>query len=236
VSLVRGLASRLTNIAAHPARCAAAAALALAVAGPTLLRGQEPEPDRLAKLDISSHYAINVLMDSANVEGLPAKALRSKAYEGIAKKADGRQIVAAVRRELIALRVARVQLGDVDDEELMAAADVVQAGGKPAQLSAFKPRIKNRSDLQALTIWASLMARGVPTEDASSAISKLWQDGADDATFQSLWNNVQSDILRGLNPGTAFQNRIREAPAPSRTPPSKGQPPEGQQGVREGSE
>jgi hypothetical protein len=78
------------------------------------------------------------------------------------------------------------------------------------------------------------MARGVPTEDASSAISKLWQDGADDATFVSLWNNVQSDILRGLNPGTALQNRIREAPSSGRAPPSKGQPPEGQE--REGSE
>ena len=232
MTFARGLAARLTNVA-HPARCAATAALALAVAAPMLLRAQDPEPDRLAKLDVGSRYSITLLVDSANTEGLPSKALRSKAYEGIAKKADGRQIVAAVRRELIALRVARVQLGDVDDEELMAAADVVVAGGRPTQLSAFRPRVKNRSDLQALTIWASLMSRGVPTEDASSAISKLWQDGADDATFQSLWNNVQSDILRGLNPGTALQNRIREAPAPGRAPPSK--PPEGQQ-EREGSE
>jgi hypothetical protein len=157
--------------------------------------------------------------------------LRLKAYEGIAKKADGRQIVAAVRRELIALRVARAQLGDVDDDELAAGAAVIEAGAKPTQLTVFRARIKNRSDLQAFTTWASLMFRGVPAEDASSAISKLWQDGADDATFVSLWNNVQSDILRGLNPGTALQNRIREAPSSGRAPPSK--PPEGQE--REGS-
>ena len=95
------------------------------------------------------------------------------------------------------------------------------------QLSQFRTRVKNRSDLQALTIWAALMARGVPTEDASSAISNLWRDGADDATFVSLYNSVQSDILRGLNPGTALQNRIRETPG--RAPPNKGTPPEGQQ-------
>jgi len=232
VTFAHGLASRMSLVAARHARCAAAAALALAVAAPTLLSAQDAEPDRLARLDISSKYAIQLLIDSANTEGLPSRALRSKAYEGIAKKADGRQIVAAVRRELIALRVARTQLGDVDDDELMAAAAVIEAGAKPAQLSTFRPRVKNRSDLQAFTIWASLIWRGVPTEDASSAISKLWQDGADDATFVSLWNNVQSDILRGLNPGTALQNRIREAPG--RAPPSKGPPPEGQQ-EREGS-
>ncbi len=227
MSLVRGLASFKTGVVARAARCTAAAALALAVAAPAVTRAQDPEPDRLARLDVGSRYPIQLLMDSANTEGLPVKALRSKAYEGIAKKADGRQIVAAVRRELIALRVARVQLGDVDDEELMAAAAVVEGGAKPTQLSSFRARVKNRTDLEAFTIWASLMARGVPIEDASSAISKLWQDGAEDATFLSLWNNVQSDILKGLNPGTALQNRIREAPG--RTPPSKGQPPEGQQ-------
>jgi hypothetical protein len=228
VTFVRGLATRMTDVVARHARRSAAVALALAAAAPIVVRAQQdPEPDRLARLDVGSRYNIQLMMDSAGTEGLPAKALRSKAYEGMSKKADGRQIVAAVRRELIALRIARVQLGDVDDEELMAAAAVVEAGGKPTQLSAFRSRAKNRSDLEAFTIWASLMARGVPIEDASSAISKLWQDGADDATFVSLWNNVQSDILRGLNPGTALQNRIREAPG--RTPPSKGQPPEGQQ-------
>ncbi len=228
MTFARGLVSRVgfrtTNVAA---------ALALAVAAPTLLRGQSAEPDRISRLDVGSSYAITLLIDSANTEGLPGRMLRLKAYEGIAKKADGRQIVAAVRRELIALRVARAQLGDVDDDELAAAAAVVEAGAKPTQLTVFRARIKNRSDLQAFTTWASLMARGVPTEDASSAISKLWQDGADDATFVSLWNNVQSDILRGLNPGTALQNRIREAPSSGRAPPSKGQPPEGQE--REGS-
>jgi hypothetical protein len=221
--VTRGFVSRL--ILVRPARLGVAAALALAAAVP--LRAQESEPDRLARLDVGSRYAFELLVDSANSEGLPVRPLRLKAYEGISKKADGRQIVAAVRRELLALRIARLQLGDVDDQELEAAAAVVEAGAKPAQISLFRTRVNNRSDLQALTIWAALMARGVPTEDASSAISNLWRDGADDATFVSLYNSVQSDILRGLNPGTALQNRIRETPG--RAPPNKGTPPEGQQ-------
>ena len=66
-------------------------------------------------------------------------------------------------------------------------------------------------------MWADLISRGVPGEDASTAIAKLWQDGADDVTFHRLWNDVQADISQGLNPGAALSNRIRESP--TRAPP-----------------
>jgi hypothetical protein len=69
----------------------------------------------------------------------------------------------------------------------------------------------------------------VPSEDAFSAITKLWQDGADDETFYSLWTNVQADISQGLNPGTALQNRIREAPGRA-TQSGTVKPPEGAAG------
>ena len=109
---------------------------------------------------------------------------------------------------------------------MIAAAAVLEAGAKPAQLAVFRVRHKDRNDLAAFTYWADLITRGVPSEDASSAITKLWQDGADDVTFYSLWKSVQSDILQGLNPGAALQNRIRESPG--RGPTSK-TPPEGPQ-------
>jgi hypothetical protein len=201
-------------------------AATFAVCAATTLRAQDTEPDRLAKLDQNCRITIQILIDSAEVAGLPARALRSIALEGVSKKADCKAIIAADRQELALLRTARATLGPVDPEELTAAAAVLRAGAKPAQLASFRVRQKGRSDLQAFTIWADLITRGVPSEDASSAITKLWEDGADDATFVSLWNNVQSDILRGLNPGTALQNRIRETPG--RPPATKG-PPEGQQ-------
>jgi hypothetical protein len=206
-------------------RAVGAAALLLGAA--VTLHAQDTEPDRLARLDATSRYNIRVLMDSADMAELPSSALRSIALEGISKKADAKAIVLAVRQELGLLRVARATLGPVDPEELTAAAALLRAGAKPAQLSTFRIRQRGRSDLQAFTVWADLLWRGVPVEDASSAITKLWDDGADDATFLSLWNNVQSDILRGLNPGAALQARIREAPG--RPPTAKGPPPEGQQ-------
>jgi hypothetical protein len=186
---------------------------------------QDPSP--LLKLDQQSQLAIEVLIDSAVSSNLPTRSLTSKALEGVSKKADGRRIVAAVRRQLALLRTAHQMLGGVDPQELEAAAAVLEAGAKPDQLTDFKLRQRGRSDLVPFTVWADFLARGVPKDDASSAITKLWQDGADDLAFRSLWLNVQADILQGLNPGTALQNRIRETPG--RSPSTTVKPPEGPQ-------
>jgi hypothetical protein len=104
---------------------------------------------------------------------------------------------------------------------------VLKAGGKPEQLAEFRLRQRGRSDIAALTIWADFIGRGVPRDEAFSAINKLWHDGADDATFNTLFRNVQADILQGLNPGAALQNRIREGPM--RGPTGAVKPPESPQ-------
>ncbi|MEP6492557.1 MAG: hypothetical protein ABJF01_07760 [bacterium] len=185
------------------------------------------DPDPFSRLDGTARYNIELMIDSANAAGLPSQCLRSTALLGLSRKADGKRIVAVVQKQLNLLRVAKSALGGSDREELCGAAAVLDAGGKPGQLNAFRIKQKGRNDLEAFTVWADLIQRGVPSDDASMAITKLWQDGADDATFQSLFRNVQSDILQGLNPGTALQNRIREGPG--RVPPSTVKPPEGQQ-------
>jgi hypothetical protein len=185
------------------------------------------QDDKFDKLDPACRFSIEQVMDSANAVELPATYLRSTALQGIALRADCRKIVDAVRKDYAWLKSARASLGPASDEELVAAAAVLRAGAKPNQLAPFKARQKGRSDVQAFTIWADLMTRGVPGEEASSAIAKLWQDGADDDTFRGLWNGVQTDIVKGLNPGAALQNRIRETPG--RPTPNKVTPPEGPQ-------
>jgi hypothetical protein len=188
----------------------------------------DPLPGALARLDATSKFAIEVIMDSARVIGLPDAPLRSRVLEGVQKKAPSQRILESVRRKFGFLRTARTALGPVSNEELDAASAVLEMGGKPTQLQPFKARQKGREALEAFTVLTDLLTRGVPGEEASSAIAKLWQDGADDDTFRSLWKNVQADISQGLNPGAALQNRIRETPAArSVTPQAK--PPEGQQ-------
>lgn len=188
------------------------------------LSAQEGDP--LAKLE-NNRYAFDLILDSAAAAGIPTAPLISKAREGIAKKVDGRRIVEVVRKLFGELRTAHTALGGVAEQELSAAAALIDLGAKPAQLEAFRARQKGRSDITAFTVWADFLQRGIPNEEASSAISKLWRDGADDDTFQSLWTNVKGDISQGLNPGTALQNRIRETPG--RASPAPGKPPEGQE-------
>ena len=175
------------------------------------------QEDRLLRLEQPCRYVFDLTVDSAKAMGLPDAPLRSTALLGIQTKVDPRRICDAVRTKFGHLKTALSVLGSVGDQELDAASRVLQAGAKPAQLAAFKPRQKGRNDLLALTVWTDLIYRGVPSEEASTAIVKLWQDGADEATFHRLWNDVQTDINQGLNPGAALRARIPQNPV--RTPP-----------------
>jgi hypothetical protein len=205
-----------------PARPALRSTLVRLLIGavPLLIAGaaaSAQDSDRFARLDPTSRFAIEAMIDSANAEGLPGTDLRLKTLEGIEKKADSRAIAKAVQKKLGLLRTARAALGPAGAQEIVAAAAVLDEGAKPKQLAAFREQKKGQSLLEAFTVWADLIHRGVPGEDASSAITKLLQDGADGVTFHRLWNDVQADISQGLNPGAALQNRIRETPG--RAPP-----------------
>lgn len=200
-------------------------AAALCLIGALPAAAQDTDP--LAKLDARTRYQVELTIDSAEAIGIPTRPLLLKAMEGIAKHASNGQIASEVKRKFVLLKTARTALGGVDENELDAASAVLDAGAKPDQLAEFRVRPKGRSDVAAFAVWADFIKRGVPKDEAYSAITKLWHDGADEGTFQSLWKNVQADILQGLNPGTALQNRIREGP--TRTPSGPGKPPEGSQ-------
>jgi hypothetical protein len=197
-------------------------------AGALLLLGALPvaaQQDPFIKLDQNSRFAVEAMMDSLRAIGLSDTVLRQKVYQGVRYGADNRKIVEVVRKKFINLKVAYSVLGSVGMAELDAASAVLEAGAKPSQLQAFKTRQRGRTDLDAFTVWADLISRGVPGEETSSAIIKLWQEGADEATFRRLWNDVQADISQGLNPGAALQTRLREAPV--RSAPKPPTPPEG---------
>lgn len=200
------------------------APLAVAPLGAAPLGAQETDP--FNKLEPNNRFAIELMIDSARTLQLPADALRSVALEGIQLKADSRKIVDVVRRRFQLMKEARAVLGPVGDAELNAGVDVLAAGAKPSQLAAFRTRDTSRSHLEAFSVWTDLITRGVPGDEASSAITKLWQDGADDATFESLWRSVRTDISQGLNPRESLLNRVRETPV---RPPQSKTPPDGQQ-------
>jgi hypothetical protein len=182
------------------------------------------EPDPLSRLDPTSRYTIEVMMDSAGRVGLPPEALLSKTLEGIRKGHPGPKIVQVVRKYFGNLRDARAALGtEVSLDELTAAAGALLAGVDQPSLTRLRSSRKGRSILTPLVVLADLVSRGVPPTDASSAIARWLQDGAADSDFMGLWKGVEQDIISGAPPAAALDRRAREVPG--RVPPGSRLPP-----------
>jgi hypothetical protein len=182
------------------------------------------EPDPLSRLDPTSRYTIEVMMDSAARIGLPPEALLSKTLEGIRKGAAGPKVVQVVRRYFGLLRDARGALGtEVSLDELTAAAGALLAGVDQSSLTRLQSSRKGRSILTPLVVLADLVSRGVPPTDASSAIARWLQSGAADSDVMGLWKGVEQDIISGAPPAAALDRRAREVPG--RVPPGSRLPP-----------
>jgi hypothetical protein len=182
------------------------------------------EPDPLSRLDPTSRYTIEVLMDSAGRLGLPPEALLSKTLEGIRKGFPGPKIAQVVRKYFGNLRDARAALGtEVSLDELTAAAGALLAGVDQPSLARLRSSRKGRSILTPLVVLADLVSRGVPPTDASSAIVRWLQSGAADSDFMGLWKGVEQDIISGAPPAAALDRRAREVPG--RVPPGSRLPP-----------
>lgn len=177
----------------------------------------------LARLDAPSRTQIEVLMDSATLLKLPPQALLSKALEGISKGARGPRIVQVVRRHFVSLREARAALGPgATPDELNAAAGALQSGVPRSSLATLHTTRKGNSILMPLVVLSDLVSRGVPPDDATSAIINMSQRGALDSDFAGLRRGVETDILSGASPATALDRRTREFPgrgAPGARPP-----------------
>lgn len=193
--------------------------LALASAG-----AQERDP--LVRLSPTVRYAVEVLLDSARLAGLPTQPLESKALEGVSKRQDDRRILFAVRNVFRSLREARSALGPAASEgELTAAASAIRVGVTNTELSQLARSRKGKLVTVPLVVLVDLVSRGVPRDTASQTIFQLWQRGVADDDFYGLWRGVERDIVSGADPGAALLNRAREIPnrpPPVQPPPSDG--------------
>lgn len=177
------------------------------------------ELDPLSRLDPSTRYAVEVILDSARQAALPTRPIESKALEGISKRASGRVIVLRVREVFRSLRDARLALGRAaTSDELEAGAGALRVGVPAADLAQLARTRHDKQLTVPLVVLSDLINRGVPRETATQTISQLFQKGAADDDFQGLWQGVQRDIVSGTDPGVALLNRAREVPA--RAPPA----------------
>jgi hypothetical protein len=189
-------------------------------------RGADP----LSRLDPSTRYAVEMLMDSARLAGLPYGPIESKALEGLSKRANGRDILVAARRVFRSLREARAALGPTATaDELTLAAGVLRVGIAASELTRLAAMRAGKPLSVPLMVLGDLVTRGVPRDTASLTILQLWQHGAADDDFLGLWRSVERDIVSGTDPGVALLNRARQIPArgPSpAVPPAAGVRPE----------
>jgi len=183
---------------------------------------QDSQAEPLSSLEQRFRVQIESLIDSARQAGLPWAAVRSKALEGVNKKVDGARIVAVVRQYYANLMKSREALGNVGPGEIETGASVLTAGVRPEDLALFRPTTAGRSPTRALVYLADLISakHGVPRDDAVAAFAKLWKDGAGDSDFDGLWRGIDQDILSGVNPKAALQNRVRSLPVRSMRPPT----------------
>lgn len=86
-----------------------------------------------SRLDHSTLTAVEAMLDSASVAGLPTEPLTAKALEGAAKHAAGDRIVRAIRSLVADLGRAREAFGgSATPSEIAAGATVLRAGASPA--------------------------------------------------------------------------------------------------------
>lgn len=183
-------------------------ALALAARG---AGAQGAEPLR-GRLDAASFAAVAAAVDSAQAERLPAQALVSKAQEGLLKRATGPQVVGATRALLARLRAAQLALGgDAAPADLEAAASALRAGATGPQLAALRTARPGRPLAVPLVVLADLLARGVPADAATRALSLLGEANATDAAFGTLRAEIERDIAGGVAPAAAALQRSRAA-------------------------
>ncbi len=163
----------------------------LAIAATTLALGAGPlsaqDPRLTARLEPGTRVAVERLVDSARVAGLPAEPLIRKALEGESKGADSLRIVAAVRTLARLLGEARHSLGArASEADLVAGAAALRAGATPARLSALMALRPRESPTVPLSVLADLLTAGIAPDEAWDHVRDMASRDAPDAAFLDL--------------------------------------------------
>jgi hypothetical protein len=163
------------------------------------LTAQDP---RLARLDPETRVVVTGVVDSAQRAGLPPEPLVQRALEGVAKGASGERITAAVRRLAADLGSARGALGaSASVPEIEAGAAALRAGASPDVLRRLRG-VRRPPLTMALAVVADLVAGGVPSDSAASAVLVL-APTARDADLVEFRRAVERDIALGASPASA---------------------------------
>ncbi len=182
--------------------------LALGLVATPVAYGQDARLQK--RLGPQSAAAVAALVDSARALDLPTEPLVQKALEGHSKGASDEAIVAAVRALIRDLASARAALGDdIDDDVLLIAAAVLDAGGTPSQLGRLRRHRSNEAFGGGLAGLVYLMSRGVPAEQSLDLIGAMLDAKLSEGEFLSLQRLVERDLMSGAPAAEAAAVRAR---------------------------
>ncbi len=169
----------------------------------------EAQQNRLdGRVDARTRAAVERIIDSARVAGLPAEPLIDKTLEGAMKGADPARIINAVSALSKRLAAARGALGaGTGDAELVAAAGALSVGVPPSMLVRLRDANGGSSVATPLVVLSDLVARGVPADTASAALVALAMRGASEEAYLALQGDVARAIAAGAPPAVATSVR-----------------------------
>lgn len=183
----------------------------LLIVFPSTVQGQDRR--LMTRLDSETAAAVTRVVDSVRAAGLPAEPLVGVALEGASRRASNERILAAVREYASALGVARLTLGDSSaSDEIVSAAGVLVVGVQPRVVGEYRAARPTGSITVPLVVLADLIARGVPSDTAASAIGVALRNGARDDQLTELRRRIERDILAGARPATATTIRTQDLP------------------------
>ena len=179
---------------------------------PALLAAQDRRlTERLAP---ATAAAVQQVVDSAELAGLPVEPLVQKALEGGTLGASGDRIQLAVSALARQLGRAREALGvRANEAELTAAAGALRAGLPPSALRRLQALRSDRPLVVPIAVLTDLVAEGVPPDQATSSVLDLARDNRPDDEFVALRRKVQTQ-RRGGTTGPLHRPTLRPAPDP----------------------
>ena len=173
---------------------------------------QDVDPRLRARLDARTLSAVDQVIDSARLAGLPADPLVSRALEGASKGAPGEAIVAAVRGLVADLGRARSALGDRSvAAELGAGTEALRAGVNQETLRSFRKERPATSVAVPLGVLSDMVSSGVPVAVATKTVLDLTRAGVADEQLVEFRRDVERDIGIGAPPATAATLRATSA-------------------------
>src|SRR5712692_8274195 len=167
------------------------------------------------RLDPPTLAALRPILDSAQGDSVPVKALEDKALEGAAKHVPPTRIVSVVRQLAAELRNARALLRSaapravLSDDETIAAADARRRGVPATEVSALRSHVPLATVLVvAYTVLGDLVQRGIPASQAREVIEQLIGAGVPASQIAEIPGRMDVGLRVGAPPLDALRNAL----------------------------